>query len=112
VAQATSVRRLIGLSGQYAAVDPFLTGRENLVMIGRLHGLGRRAAHCRAAELLDRLGLIEAADRQARTYSGGMRRRLDVAAGLIAAPLRYRHATTADRRPQRPKHGARNVPDA
>jgi ABC-2 type transport system ATP-binding protein len=87
VAQAASVRRLIGLSGQYAAVDPFLTGRENLVMIGRLQGLGRRAAHRRAAELLDRLGLIEAADRQARTYSGGMRRRLDVAAGLVAAPL-------------------------
>jgi ABC-2 type transport system ATP-binding protein len=87
VAQAASVRRLIGLSGQYAAVDPFLAGRENLVMIGRLHGLGRRAAHCRASELLDRLGLIEAADRQARTYSGGIRRRLDVAAGLVAAPL-------------------------
>ena len=83
VAQAASVRRLIGLSGQYAAVDPFLTGRENLVMIG----LGRRAAHCHAAELLDSLGLIEAADRQARSYSGGMRRRLDVAAGLVAAPL-------------------------
>lgn len=87
VAQATGVRRLIGLSGQYAAVDPFLTGRENLVMIGRLHGLGRRAARRRAGELLEGLGLTQAAGRPARTYSGGMRRRLDVAASLVAAPL-------------------------
>jgi daunorubicin resistance ABC transporter ATP-binding subunit len=87
VAQAARVRPLIGLSGQYAAVDPFLTGRENLVMIGRLHGLARRAARRRAGELLDGLGLMQAAGRQARTYSGGMRRRLDVAASLVAAPL-------------------------
>lgn len=81
-----AVRRLIGLSGQYAAVDPFLTGRENLTMIGRLYGLGRRGARHRAGELADQLGLAATADRLARTYSGGMRRRLDVAASLLAAP--------------------------
>jgi ABC-2 type transport system ATP-binding protein len=81
-----AVRRLIGLSGQYAAVDPFLTGAENLVMIGRLSGLSRRAARRRAGELTDQLGLAGAAGRLVRTYSGGMRRRLDVAASLLAAP--------------------------
>ena len=86
VAQAAAVRRLIGLSGQYAAVDPYLTGRENLAMIGRLYGLGRRAARRRAGELLERFDLAQAADRMARTYSGGMRRRLDVAASLVAQP--------------------------
>jgi daunorubicin resistance ABC transporter ATP-binding subunit len=86
VERAAAVRRLIGLSGQYAAVDPYLTGRENLTMIGRLYGLGWRAARHRAGELLERFGLAEAAGRQARTYSGGMRRRLDVAASLVAQP--------------------------
>jgi daunorubicin resistance ABC transporter ATP-binding subunit len=86
VAQAAAVRRLVGLSGQYAAVDPYLTGRENLQMIGRLYGLGRRAARRRAGELLERFDLVKAADRMARTYSGGMRRRLDVAASLVARP--------------------------
>src|SRR5215475_5991657 len=86
VDRAAAVRRLIGLSGQYAAVDPYLTGRENLAMIGRLYGLGRRPARHRAGELLERFGLAEAAGRQARTYSGGMRRRLDVAASLVARP--------------------------
>ena len=86
VERAADVRRLIGLSGQYAAVDPYLTGRENLTMIGRLYGLGRRAAGRRADELLERFDLAEAAGRQARTYSGGMRRRLDVAASLVAQP--------------------------
>jgi daunorubicin resistance ABC transporter ATP-binding subunit len=86
VAQAAAVRRLIGLSGQYAAVDPYLTGRENLTMIGRLYGLGRRAARRRAGELLERFDLVTAADRMASTYSGGMRRRLDVAASLVARP--------------------------
>jgi len=86
VRQAAAVRRLIGLSGQYAAVDPYLTGRENLAMIGRLYGLGRRAARRRTRELLERFGLATAADRMARTYSGGMRRRLDVAASLVARP--------------------------
>jgi daunorubicin resistance ABC transporter ATP-binding subunit len=84
--QASVVRRLVGLSGQYAAVDAFLTGRENLQMIGRLAGLGRAAARQRADELLELFDLIEAADRTARTYSGGMRRRLDVAASLVARP--------------------------
>lgn len=81
-----AVRRRIGLSGQYAAVDPFLTGRENLVMIGRLSGLSRRAARCRTGELIDQFGLGDTAGRLVRTYSGGMRRRLDVAASLLAAP--------------------------
>jgi ABC-2 type transport system ATP-binding protein len=81
-----AVRRRIGLSGQYAAVDPFLTGRENLIMIGRLYGLPRRQARRRAAELTGQLELDGAADRLVRTYSGGMRRRLDVAASLLAAP--------------------------
>jgi len=81
-----AVRRLIGLSGQYAAVDPFLTGRENLVMIGRLYGLTRRRARRRAGELIGKLELDGAAGRLVRTYSGGMRRRLDVAASLLAAP--------------------------
>jgi daunorubicin resistance ABC transporter ATP-binding subunit len=81
-----SVRRLIGLSGQYAAVDLFLTGQENLVMIGRLYGLTRRQARRRAGDLIDVLDLASAAGRLVRTYSGGMRRRLDVAASLLAAP--------------------------
>src|SRR5215475_15354130 len=81
-----AVRRLIGLSGQYAAVDPFLTGRENLVMIGRLYGLTRRQARSRAGELIGKLELDSAAGRLVRTYSGGMRRRLDVAASLLAVP--------------------------
>jgi ABC-type multidrug transport system ATPase subunit len=84
--RAAAVRQLIGLSGQYAAVDPYLTGRENLVMIGRLHGLGRRAAARRADELAQSLGLAGTVGRQVRTYSGGTRRRLDVAACLVAAP--------------------------
>jgi ABC-2 type transport system ATP-binding protein len=86
VERAAAVRRLIGLSGQYAAVDPYLTGWENLAMIGRLYGLSRRAARDRAGELMERFGLAQAAGRQARTYSGGMRRRLDVAASLVAQP--------------------------
>jgi ABC-2 type transport system ATP-binding protein len=86
VERAAAVRRLIGLSGQYAAVDPYLTGRENLQMIARLYGLSRGAARRRAGELLERFDLAKAASRQARTYSGGMRRRLDVAASLVAQP--------------------------
>ena len=86
VAQAGAVRRLIGLSGQYAAVDAYLTGRENLHMIGRLYGLSRHAARRRAEELLERFDLLNAAGRRVGTYSGGMRRRLDVAASLVAAP--------------------------
>jgi ABC-2 type transport system ATP-binding protein len=80
------VRARIGLSGQYAAVDEYLTGYENLDMIGRLYGLGGRRARERARELLERFRLLEAADRPVKTYSGGMRRRLDLAGALVAAP--------------------------
>ncbi|WP_200300968.1 ATP-binding cassette domain-containing protein [Streptomyces adelaidensis] len=86
VSRPREVRRRIGLAGQYAAVDELLTGRENLVLIGTLLHLGRRAARARAAELLDRFDLTGAGDRPARTYSGGMRRRLDLAACLVARP--------------------------
>jgi daunorubicin resistance ABC transporter ATP-binding subunit len=86
VRQASAVRRVIGLSGQYAAVDAYLTGRENLRMVGRLSGLGRAFSRQRADELLELFELTDAAGRTARTYSGGMRRRLDVAASLVAAP--------------------------
>jgi len=86
VTQAAEVRRVIGLSGQYAAVDPYLTGRENLRLIGRLSGLSRAAARSRADELLERLDLTAGAARQARTYSGGMHRRLDVAASMVGRP--------------------------
>ncbi|GAA3299048.1 hypothetical protein GCM10020295_36220 [Streptomyces cinereospinus] len=86
VRQPAEVRRRIGLAGQYAAVDDMLTGRENLVLIGTLTHLGRGGARARAAELLDRFELTGAADRPARTYSGGMRRRLDLAACLVARP--------------------------
>ncbi|MGI5445207.1 ATP-binding cassette domain-containing protein [Streptomyces sp. CA-243310] len=80
------VRRSIGLSGQFAAVDEYLTGRENLHMVGRLHQMNSKAAKARAAELLERFNLAEAADRTAKTYSGGMRRRLDLAAALVVSP--------------------------
>ena len=80
------VRERIGLSGQYAAVDEVLTGRENLVMVGRLYRLGKKAATDRANELLERFALTESADRQVKGYSGGMRRRLDLAGALVAAP--------------------------
>jgi ABC-2 type transport system ATP-binding protein len=80
------VRTRIGLVGQHAAVDEVLTGRQNLVLFGRLFHLDRAAARRRAGELLDRFGLADAADRAVSTYSGGMRRRLDLAAGLILAP--------------------------
>ncbi len=80
------VRRRIGLSGQYAAVDEYLTGYENLDIIGRLYHLGRRKRQLRARELLGKLRLDDAADRPARTYSGGMRRRLDLAGALLADP--------------------------
>jgi daunorubicin resistance ABC transporter ATP-binding subunit len=86
VRQAGAVRQLVGLSGQYAAVDGYLTGRENLRMIGRLSGLRRADTRRRADELLELFDLTGAASRTARTYSGGMRRRLDVAASLVARP--------------------------
>jgi oleandomycin transport system ATP-binding protein len=86
VRQPDRVRELIGLTGQYAAVDEDLTGWENLVLVARLLELSRPAARRRAAELLERFDLTEAAHRSLKTYSGGMRRRLDVAASLIGRP--------------------------
>ncbi|MEM8904262.1 MAG: ATP-binding cassette domain-containing protein [Actinomycetota bacterium] len=80
------VRTNIGLSGQYAAVDEILTGFENLDMIGRLYRLGRERARSQARELLEQFGLTEAGDRPVKGYSGGMRRRLDLAGALVAAP--------------------------
>ncbi|MFF5926348.1 ATP-binding cassette domain-containing protein [Streptomyces hydrogenans] len=80
------VRRSIGLSGQFAAVDEYLTGRENLQMVGQLYQMRSGAAKARAGELLERFHLADAADRPARTYSGGMRRRLDLAAALVVSP--------------------------
>ncbi len=81
-----AVRRVIGLTGQSAAVDELLTGRENLVMMGELYRLTRKSAKARAQELLEDFDLVKAADRPAKTYSGGMRRRLDLAVSLIAIP--------------------------
>jgi ABC-2 type transport system ATP-binding protein len=86
VAKPQEVRRIIGLSGQYAAVDENLTGYENLEMIGRLYHLGKREARARAQDLLERFDLTEAASRTLKTYSGGMRRRLDLAGALVARP--------------------------
>ena len=86
VAEPREVRRRIGLSGQFAAVDEHLTGFENLDMIGRLYHLGRRRARTRAKELLELFDLADAAARPVKTYSGGMRRRLDLAGALVAAP--------------------------
>jgi ABC-2 type transport system ATP-binding protein len=81
-----AVRHSIGLSGQFAAVDEYLTGRENLAMVGRLYQMGRRAAKTRATELLEQFHLTDAADRITKNYSGGMRRRLDLAAALVVRP--------------------------
>jgi ABC-2 type transport system ATP-binding protein len=86
VREAAALRQQIGLAGQYAAVDENLTGLENLVMVGRLYGFRRSEARARGRELLDRFDLVEAADRPVKTYSGGMRRRLDLAAALVARP--------------------------
>jgi ABC-2 type transport system ATP-binding protein len=86
VRQAGDLRSRIGLTGQYAAVDEYLTGRENLEMVGRLYHLPKKQARRRADELLERFDLVDAAARLARTYSGGMRRRLDLAASLVLSP--------------------------
>ncbi|MGY6501484.1 MAG: ATP-binding cassette domain-containing protein [Acidimicrobiales bacterium] len=86
IADPHEARRRIGLSGQYAAVDEDLTGYENLEMIGRLYRLGFKAARSRGRELLERFDLVEAGDRPVKTYSGGMRRRLDLAGALVAQP--------------------------
>jgi ABC-2 type transport system ATP-binding protein len=84
--EAVAVRRLIGLAGQFAAVEPAMTGRENLEMVASLFGLKRRRAKASADLVLERFGLGEAADRLVRTYSGGMRRKLDLGASLVGAP--------------------------
>jgi oleandomycin transport system ATP-binding protein len=86
VRDAHQVRRMVGMTGQYASVDENLTGTENLLLIGRLLGQPRRDAKQRARELLTRFGLADAAGRAAKTYSGGMRRRLDLAASLVGRP--------------------------
>ncbi len=86
VTQAHQVRRMIGLTGQYASVDEAMTGTENLILIGRLLGMPRPDARARAGELLKSFGIEDAADRAAKTYSGGMRRRLDLAASLVGGP--------------------------
>ena len=84
--EPAAVRSIIGLAGQFAAVDESLSGRENVEIVGRLYQLGRAESRRRAAEILERLGLAEAADRSVRTYSGGMRRRLDLGASLVGRP--------------------------
>jgi ABC-2 type transport system ATP-binding protein len=86
VRQADELRSRIGLTGQYAAVDEYLTGRENLEMVGRLYHLPKKVARSRADELLERFDLVGAASRLVKTYSGGMRRRLDLAASLVLTP--------------------------
>jgi ABC-2 type transport system ATP-binding protein len=86
VRDAAKLRERIGLAGQYAAVDENLTGLENLTMVGRLYGMSRTEARLRGAELLERFDLVDASKRVVKTYSGGMRRRLDLAAALVASP--------------------------
>src|SRR2546423_3305 len=86
VREAAAVQRNIGVTAQDATVDEVLTGRQNLVMIGRLSGLRRREARARATELLDQFDLTDAGGRILKEYSGGMRRRLDLAAGLVTRP--------------------------
>ncbi|MCK0093002.1 ATP-binding cassette domain-containing protein [Rhodococcus sp. HNM0563] len=86
VADAEALRTQIGASGQYAAVDEYLTGYENLEMVGRLYHLGAKRSRKRARELLDQFDLVDAGDRPVKTYSGGMRRRLDLAGALVAEP--------------------------
>jgi ABC-2 type transport system ATP-binding protein len=86
VQEAAALRERIGLAGQYAAVDENLTGLENLTMVGRLYGADRASAKSRARELLERFDLVEAEKRPVKTYSGGMRRRLDLGAALVAKP--------------------------
>jgi len=86
VREAHAVRRMIGLAGQSAAVEEMMTGRENLAMVARLYGQSRRSARAASVATLDRLGLSEAGDRLVKTYSGGMRRRLDLGASLVGSP--------------------------
>lgn len=86
VLEADEIRKIIGLTGQYAAIDEYLTGRENLEMMGRLYHLSKDESKRRAKELLVQFELLEASERSAKTYSGGMRRKLDLAASLVATP--------------------------
>lgn len=86
LSRANEVRRLIGLAGQFAAIDEYLTGRENIYMVGRLYHIPSNIVKKRAQQLLDELGLSDAADRLVKTYSGGMRRRLDLGASLVGKP--------------------------
>lgn len=86
VREGDAVRSRVGLTGQYASVDEDLTGRENLVLLGRLLGYSRRRARERAGDLLDAFGLADSADKQIKTYSGGMRRRIDIAASIVVTP--------------------------
>jgi len=86
VKEPMAVRRTIGLAGQAAAVEEMMTGRENLVMVARLYGQGRNEAVASAKRILEQMGLEDAADRRVKTYSGGMRRRLDLGASLVGAP--------------------------
>ena len=86
VTQAGKVRESIGLTGQYAAIDELLTGRENLILFARLRGMDKQAARSRAEEMLAAFSLTEAADKRVATYSGGMRRRLDLAGALVVRP--------------------------
>jgi ABC-2 type transport system ATP-binding protein len=86
VREPMAVRRMIGLAGQSAAVEEMMTGRENLVMVARLYGQGRAQAVASARRILEQMNLVEAADRRAKTYSGGMRRRLDLGASLVGSP--------------------------
>ena len=86
VRDAVRLRSAIGLAGQFAAVDEILTGRENLELVGRLYHLGRAEIRKRSADLLERFDLVDAADRTVKTYSGGMRRRLDLGASLVGRP--------------------------
>ncbi len=86
VEDAGEIRKIIGLTGQYAAIDEYLTGRENLEMMGRLYHLSKAESKKRARELLEQFGLVESSERQAKNYSGGMRRKLDLAVSLVATP--------------------------
>jgi ABC-2 type transport system ATP-binding protein len=86
VSDPDAVRTRIGLAGQFAAVDAYQTGRENVEMVGRLYDLSKQEAKRRTEEVLERIDLIDAADRQVKTYSGGMRRRLDLAASMVGRP--------------------------
>jgi ABC-2 type transport system ATP-binding protein len=86
VAEASGVRRSIMLTGQQVAIDDMLTGNENLIMFGRLFGLGKSAARSRAKELIEEFDLVDAGNRRVKTYSGGMRRRVDIACGLVVEP--------------------------